>query len=318
MDKLSDDMDSAIRRFGSQIKLRFRERLMTASKIKKQDDCWCHSGEIYENCHLNKSMGRILSAGEIRDEISKIFRNKKFCCASFDTDNCKLPIKGAHTIQRARVLDSLSKEGHVGTFYQNHNGYEAQKDFRSGIKKEASIFYGFCDFHDTNLFREIEVEEFEISSENCWASSYRAVCHEFYQKNAAKEAVLWQQQYIDQGRSLEHQIIIQEDIFFQKRDILKGFGDIEKVKEKYEKIKIKENFSQLSSYVIELDESLEIAVSACISPYYDIDGKKIQNLGDPHVDFQYIAISTIIVNDNAAYVLSYLKEHSVMGEYLSV
>jgi hypothetical protein len=91
------------------------------------------------------------SEREVRIKLSKIFDSKKYCSASFDDRNCKLPIKGAHTVQRGRVLSSMAKDGHVGTFYRNINGFEKLRDIKTGIKKEASIFYGFCEYHDTEL-----------------------------------------------------------------------------------------------------------------------------------------------------------------------
>ena len=54
-----------------------------------------------------------------------------------------------------------------------------------------------------------------------------------------------------------------------------------------------------------------------MSPYYDINGIRIQNLGVPNYLFQHFAISTVTVNSKDAYVISYLKEHSIIENYLS-
>lgn len=274
------------------------------------------SNRFYKDCHLQRHEHRKISEGEVVNQLSKIFDSKKYCSASFDNKNCKLPIKGAHTVQRGRVLSSMAKDGHVGTFYRNRNGFEKLRDIKTGVKKEASIFYGFCEFHDTELFKCIELTEFIVTPENCWSSSYRAICHEYYQKNAAREAVAWQIENLDKGYKLSEQLILQEKLFLLKRDVFKGFEDISLIKGKYEQARIKSNYELISSYVVVFDKPLCLAVSATMSPFYNVNGVKIQNLGNPKYHFQHFAISTVTVNGCAAYVVSYLKEHSIIEKYL--
>jgi hypothetical protein len=317
MDDLSERISSMLRNLDEESKYCFIQEIFLASQTGRHDPCWCKSGEIYYKCHLKRHEQRKIGEGEEREAVSKIFDTGKYCSASFDSANCKLPIKGAHTIQRGRVLSSMAKEGHVGTFYRNRNGFDNLRDIKTGVKKEASIFYGFCEFHDTELFKEIEICEFVASPENCWASSYRAVCHEHYQKNAAKEAVIWQISNVDKGYNLSEQLILQTELAKLKRDIFKGFEDIFAIKVKYEQAKTESNYDLVSSYVILLDEPLCLAVSGTMAPYYNISGVKIQNLGISDCLFQHFAVSTVTVNGCAAYVISYLKVHSVIESYLS-
>ena len=316
MDDISKQIGEMIKGFNDELKMWFVHEILTAAQTKPNDPCWCKSGKSFKDCHLDRESKRKISEGELRKSWSRIFDSKKFCCASFDSNNCNLPIKGAHTVQRGRVLSSFCKDGHVGTFYRNTNGFESVRDIKSGVKKQASIFYGFCSYHDTELFKNIENVEFSISYENCWASSYRAVCHEFYQKNAAKEAVEWQINNIDMGYRLSDQIILQKSRWSLRRDMYKGFGDIDSIKGKYENLYKNSNFDCLKSYIIELDALISVAVCASISPYYKVDGTKIQNLDDPSYKFQHFSLSTVTINGKAAYIISYLKEHSVIGGYL--
>ncbi|WP_139345353.1 SEC-C domain-containing protein [Pseudocolwellia agarivorans] len=317
MDDLSERISSMIRSFDEETNYLFIQTIFHAFNTPLHDPCWCQSGKKYIKCHKKRHELRKISEGEMRKELLNIFDSKKYCSASFDNKNCKMPIKGAHTIQRGRVLSSIAKDGHVGSFYRNNSGFENVRDIKLGVKKEASIFYGFCDFHDTELFKEIELNEFIASPENCWASSYRAICHEYYQKKAAKKAVTWQIDNLDKGYKLSEQLILQEQLMLLKRDVFKGFDDILSIKEKYEQVRISSNYHMISSYVIVINEPLSLAVCGTMSPYYDINGVKIQNLGISNYLFQHFAISTVTVNGKGAYVISYLKEHSVIKNYLS-
>lgn len=179
---IKSTLSEVVKGFDSQSKVEFAHDVMAAANTESNDLCWCPSGKIFRECHEHRAHERLLNEHEIRIAINKIFDSKKYCCASFDSSNCQLPIKGAHTIQRGRVLSSLAERGHVGTFYRNLTGFEETRKLKTGVKKEASIFYGFCHYHDTELFKAIELEEFHPSLPNAWASSYRAVCHEYYQK----------------------------------------------------------------------------------------------------------------------------------------
>ncbi len=317
MDDVSLQISQMINGFDERSRLGFLHSLRMAREVKRNDQCWCQSGKKYKKCHLDRHSGRLITEGEVRKELSKIFDKRKYCCASFDSSNCEMPIKGAHTVQRGRVLSSIAESGHVGTFYRNMNGYEKERDYKSGVKKEASIFYGFCSFHDTELFENIELREFTSSSENCWSSSYRSVCHEFYQKTAAKEGVSWYKESFDQGRPLEEQLVIQEKIYYLNRDILKGLEDISLIKKTYEDIKLSGEFDRIESYVVCFDNPLQVTVSATMSPYYDINNVKIQNLGIPDANFEHFAISTVTIGGSGAYIISYLKKHKVISGYLS-
>jgi hypothetical protein len=118
------------------------------------------------------------------------------------------------------------------------------------------------------------------------------------------------------GYKLSDQIILQESLWFLKRDIDKGFGDIDSIKEKYENLYTNNKFDLLSSYIIEMDTPISVAVCASISPYYKVDGIKFQNLGDPLYNFQHFSMTTATINGNAVYVISHLKEHKVISGYL--
>lgn len=297
-------------------KARLVDNMAAVSELRPGDKCWCGSGLKFRACHLNRELERVISRTEEAHVQTSFFTNNKLCCATFDAANCHQEIKGAHTIQRGRVLESFSKDGHVGTFYRNYEGKVSEKDVKIGTKKSASIFYGFCNYHDTILFREIEIKDFVASFENCWASSYRAICHEFYQKNAAKEAVDWKIRHLDSGRPLMHQLIMQSTLQATKRDISKGFEDASAVKKTYESIKITGAFDEIISLIIEFDVPLTVAVSGSISPYFDLKGERLQNFPGGSSIFEYLTLSTLCSDGRAVYCISSLKQHEKTTSYV--
>ncbi|ABE54402.1 metal-binding protein [Shewanella denitrificans OS217] len=289
---------------------------LQASIMSDNEQCWCLSGRLYKDCHKERNLKRELSEHEVRNKVSAIFDQNKYCCAEFDKENCVFEISKAHTIQKGKVLSSFAENGHVGTFYRNLNGIDNPTRLKAGIEKKASIFLGFCKYHDTELFKCIELNGFSKTKENCWASSYRAVCHEYYQKKAAIDATDWQRKYLDSGLDVYHQVFLQERLYIHQVNIEKGFSDIALIKVAYEDIKVNSQIDEIISYVLEFDAPLTIAVCASISPYFDLNGIKIQNIGYANEKFQHFSISTVTLNGNAAYVVSHLKKHDTIGNYL--
>jgi hypothetical protein len=317
MDYLSEELKKFIAKMDMAAKQRLMEDIAHVNTMTPNEFCWCGSGEKFSQCHLHRERKRKITRNVERHEQSRIFDKSEYCCASYDAHNCALPIKGAHTIQRSRVLTSIAKDGHVGTFYRNSEGRLDEKGLKTGIKSNASIFFGFCSYHDTEIFKAIEINEFSPSLENCWSSSYRAVCHEFYQKTAACEAVEWKIQNLDNGRTLIEQLVLQYSLRNLKRDILKGLDDISKIKSSFELIRLNADFHSLRSYIIEFDTPLTVAVCGTISPFYDIGGVRIQNFGGLQESLEHIALSTVCVQGRAVYVLSHLAQHKKTGSYLA-
>lgn len=316
MDETSQQLSALYARYPQESKEKFVASLFMIAATTTGEPCWCGSRKLFEQCHLDRQRQRKITDSEIRSNVSRIMDANQYCCATFDAANCGTFIKGAHTIQRGRVLQSMAKDGHVGSFYRNIGGFSNIGDIKNGVKRQASIFYGFCDYHDTELFKNFEVSEFTVSQENCWASSYRAICHEYYQKHAAKSAVLWQKEQCDRGYALYEQLLLQEQLAVLERDIHKGFTDIHVIKQKCEALKTNNQLDQLTSYIIQLDKPLDIAVCSTMSPYVDINGVQIQNLGDPDIHFQHFFISTVTMQGNATYVISHLNEHTIIAAYL--
>jgi hypothetical protein len=108
-------------------------------------------------------------------------------CFYHKTDECRGDIKNAHSISRSGRLDLVK-----GLVNKNEKVYSLSEIvIENGIAKKcikdigwsqaASTFFGFCDYHDTNLFRPIENNNnFNNSPEHCFLHSYRSFAFSFH------------------------------------------------------------------------------------------------------------------------------------------
>jgi hypothetical protein len=108
-------------------------------------------------------------------------------CFHHNKSECKGKIKQAHSLQRNGRLSIIESEVNGNQcVYTFTNHRVSEKKFIEDLiplgKKEASTFFGFCDFHDTNLFSPIENNPFDNSSEHLFLHSYRSYAHSFHRK----------------------------------------------------------------------------------------------------------------------------------------
>jgi hypothetical protein len=153
-------------------------------KIGRNDPCWCGSGKKYKRCHLSREDAPSPNVG---DFINAQRHSTPTLCfhPNASSANCSGKIIKAHTVQRNGGLSQIAKDGHV---------YTAANDISSVIQnqgeitlkltglKTATTFTGFCNRHDTEIFKPIETVPFNPSSEHAFLLAYRVLCKELYAK----------------------------------------------------------------------------------------------------------------------------------------
>ncbi len=129
---------------------------------------------------IEQDISKLLSSFRNNSEIKECFYHKK--------DECKGAIKNAHSISRGNRLELIK-----GLVNNNDIVYSLSEikiensKAKQGIKqigwgKAASTFYGFCDWHDTELFKPIENNnDFDNSPEHCFLHSYRSFAYSYHQ-----------------------------------------------------------------------------------------------------------------------------------------
>ena len=94
---------------------------------------------------------------------SEIHKGCKFKECVFPERNKCTKIIQAHSIQKNKILNHIATNGYVKS-YDNIKSLFTRDLELIGIKN-ASTFFGFCNFHDTILFSEIENNDYNESKE---------------------------------------------------------------------------------------------------------------------------------------------------------
>jgi hypothetical protein len=96
--------------------------------------------------------------------------------------NCAEPAIRAHSVQNARVLDLLAKDGHVvapNLRIDAHRGPSI--DLKSVGRNRATTFAGLCSSHDRSIFAPIETAPIDLQDrEHLFLLAYRATFYEVH------------------------------------------------------------------------------------------------------------------------------------------
>lgn len=87
----------------------------------------------------------------------------------------------AHSIQNAKRLELLSRDGHVIKFTRRFKPEGPTIDFGPVGRNQATTFTGLCAEHDKTLFAPIETDALDIASpQHLFLLAYRAVLRELH------------------------------------------------------------------------------------------------------------------------------------------
>ncbi|MDV6036099.1 hypothetical protein [Bacillus sp. SM-B1] len=128
---------------------------------------------------------------KLKDAIKKTLEERRDCYYKVVSQHSSSAIQ-SHSIWKSGILKLISKDNRV--FWINPNDrFEMFRDvkelFSSVIVKNATVYRGFCNTHDTNLFKGIEKDEIYVEGLiQKFLYSYRAFSHQHVQDTLSIEA----------------------------------------------------------------------------------------------------------------------------------
>lgn len=279
---------------------------MNLLKLPRNGPCFCGSGIKYKKCHLNRDNEPPVQHWEVRNQMSNHSIPKKCFHASNDQEHCFGKIIDAHTVSKSGSLRKISRAGKVlyfgrgiGTIFANKGETSIQE---IGVS-QASVFPGFCSFHDKNLFAPFEDKNFEMNATNAFLIGYRALCSEIYAKENAKSLLPFMKT-MDRGRSSFSQLSLQQYLSDYNFGVDLGLRDLQVLKKQYDEIFTSSDYSTIYYFIIEYDEAPHILYSGAIYPEYDFKGNELQDLTSRGV-MEGISINAIATQTGGAVIFQW-------------
>ena len=260
--------------------------------------CWCGSGKKWKWCHKDREKKPPVKYGESLARLHREF-TKGYCSYPDVTESpCSNRIIRAHTVQRRGGLAAIAEDGHVisassaAQDLQKNNGMFIPR--RVGIRS-ASTFLGFCERHDTQLFRPAETGATTLSEEVCFLLGFRAISYELFSKQAQFRFVDALRD-VDSGKPFEVQCEIQLGIQAHLEGIRRGVADTQRWKDQYDRIFRKGGFEEHAIVGIELSEVLPIVGCGAFMPEFDFEGNPLQRISHGTALHEHVTFNLSVLN----------------------
>nr|WP_186811634.1 hypothetical protein [Paenibacillus xylanexedens] len=252
-------------------------------KISPYEPCPCHPDKKFKFCCYNKAKKdkpaprtSMYSIGRVNHSLRKAFSETDFkICFGFDEQNCSGPIKSAHTLQNNRILDRISDDGHLYHFATEvvEEGAPPISIIKKISRNDASTFFGFCDYHDTELFKPIELRNYNNEPEQDFLFAFRSLALEMHKKERFLSSVI--RTFNEKPRLM----LNEQNVYLYRLaqvDIKDHKTEYNTFKENY----VSNNFAIMRTLYRKLDFEVKFATSASIAVQYDLHGKSITDAFD--------------------------------------
>lgn len=239
---------------------------------------------------------------KIFNDVSKVNPCRKCLwkgCSSFAIES------HSHT---EKILRNISPSNHVYGINKNFLSLHNGDFFRSYGVREASVFHGFCNLHDSSLFKDIEDKNLDaIGGKEAFLLIARSVFFEYYQKK------------VDIHRTEKLIKILRSNDFLVNEEFADARmqGDqfyIDKDYPEYEK-RIYENFEKSDFRDVlykyrKIERFVPISLATNINPLFH---KYVPKIG---IAQPFFALHILPYKKYALVVMSWFKEHDPYMEWI--
>ncbi|PWB17480.1 hypothetical protein DCO44_00725 [Acinetobacter sp. AM] len=290
------------------------EVISFTSSNSRNEKCWCDSGKKFKHCHLDKEKMTPMTIQEEQDHLKKIDRNLKLCLFNKFDNDCSNGIIKAHSVSQELFLRKISKKDKVYSPHMDMIKYKINMK-EIGVTK-ASVFYGFCNKHDTNLFSDFERKEFIASSNQLLKIGYRSLCLEIFKKIKVIKKYHFFKENKDRGKNLLEQYKIQMrsniEIEFNKNSLIK----LEKIQSLLHNDILNNTSNKMKHCLITLKDTQKILCSSVISPEFNFNLERLQKLENT-VNAKNLFLNSFIFNNIGYVLISWLEEDNDYGKNFS-
>ena len=256
--------------------------------------CHCGSTKKYKHCCMDKD--KHIKKGMVHKKITSILREAQVKeCLYPDHSKCSGEIIKSHSIQNNKILSKLSENGELIMISFNASESNLNIEGRKIGRSQATIFTGFCSYHDKIVFQKIEdcvYKEGDLEQNALFA--FRAFSKEYHAKLSAYNVFKENQTDI-----FTYSFLVGNEA--AQRDCLYYY-------EIFKQILIDSRYDLLETKYIIFEEEFGLAVSSGITFNYDFTGNKINNLSDLDKRVSAIFLTIFPENGKTYCLFTYLKE----------
>ncbi|THD34447.1 MAG: zinc chelation protein SecC [Sphingomonas sp.] len=272
--------------------------------------CWCGSGTKYKWCHHRREQAPKINPFEIEQRITQASREGGCSHPDPVADPCQGDVIRSHTVQRNGGLKQIAENGHVLTVKPLMKGLmEMQGEAwpRPVGTGKASVFPGFCERHDRELFKPVEGSTLPLDAEHAFLLAYRAIAYERHAKDAQLRATELQRD-MDGGRPLFNQAIVQRMLRDTLFGIRMGYADIARTKDEFDRRLMSGDRSGFHFLAVRFDGLLPMVACTSFHAELDFDGNRLQRLGHGDAPFELVTLTVTAFQGRTVAVFGWIGD----------
>lgn len=217
------------------------------------------------------------------------------------------PVISAHTLSVEAMLRKVSVDSHVYVAAQAKR--LARDTFpievqRKGLR-DVTVFNGFCQKHDRELFACLELEPFRFQRQQSFMLAYRAVARECYLKRKQYESLPSPEEYAS-IHGIEDQLRLSDVALVFQAASLTGAEDAEDLKASFDRHLLSRGWDRVVTRAILFPATPTVLAAAAFQPFIDMNGTQLQNFEDLGADMSQICMSVIPTETGGAAIFSWL------------
>lgn len=206
-------------------------------------------------------------------------------CLHYESGPICNEIIKAHSIQKNRSLSAIADKGHVyklATSIASLKKNKGKPIFKKYGVNKTSIFLGFCQKHDNELFAPIDNTSLVPTDFQVLLYAYRSICKEVFVKENALELLESQLENVINQKAIEDLLIK------MKLGTTFGLENLRRHKKIYDN-SLSENSHSETRYVLFVSkQEPTVAFSGLFYPDFDFMGRALQDLGDHNIQLELI------------------------------
>jgi hypothetical protein len=280
-------------------------------KIEPYEACPCDSGSKFKFCcYPTAKKGVNLRSKEIYSYPDKRLEyvvngywedtDFKICLGSF-VGKCSGKAISSHSIQNNRILNRISEESHLYEIGSKLREKEIILEFRKISKNNASTFFGFCQEHDTVIFKPIERDEYRHLPVQNYLFAFRSLALEYHKKERELRSIK------KVMRDFPH-TMLNSDVVYRYRLCQLDVRDYKKYYYLFRNGIQSENYGSIRTYQCQLDFEIQFAACSSFSIAYDLKGKRINDKHSLSNNVSLIFFNAYPVEGATNILISYFEQ----------
>lgn len=259
--------------------------------------CYCGSGKKYKFCCYLKKDKEMHNPSEVYQYILKNRKKHSYCL--YRNSDCTDTIIKSHSIQNNKILAKLAVDNHVYVLDFNGNVFGGTDIIKCG-RNQATTSTCFCSYHDTKIFSEIEIKNYEYTEKQNFLYAYRAFSKYYYDRIVGLEDM---RNMFGIAPNLAMEMGMVERIKGLEVSVLEN--DV--IKKEFNDALNQEDYSVIKTISLDLDYEVGFATSYMSPLSYDLEGNMVSDVNSLEGRVHNIFVNIFPENGKTYILISWLS-----------